>query len=134
MKFTESVFRSNRKNDGNPGSGTAGDPKTEQMATSRAEVPAHLPVTEGIFRGLLIPPNALAEPRPAWVEMRNYAHYAPWLLGGSRWIRELGVWYFRLVATPLTAVLRYAEWVIERPARLLIVGTLVWWGLSLIPK
>jgi hypothetical protein len=134
MNVTQSIFRRDRKNGETLGLEFEDDLEPGQIITSEAEVPVEIPVTERIFRDLWIPPNFLAHPRPAWTEMRNYAHYAPWLGGGNRWVRELGIWYFRLVATPLTAVLRGVEWLIERPARLIVAGTLIWWGVSLITK
>lgn len=108
--------------------------ETVRIGTGRAEVPASVPATESKFRSFIIPPDLLTNPRPAWTEMRDYAHHAPWIFGGHRWMREAGVWYWRLVALPMALVARTVEWVFERPGRALLVGGLIWWGISLLTK
>jgi hypothetical protein len=131
---TQSIFRLFRRNSETPVSGSNEAPEYTQSGTSQTEVPVGIPTTESKVRSLLLPPNLLTEPRPAWTEMRDYAHHAPYLGGGHRWVREAGVWYWRLVALPMAALARIVEWVFERPTRLILAGGLVWWGVSLIVK
>ena len=113
------------------GSGTEQTTEAGRTGTYGTEVPAGIPVTESGFRSLIIPPNFLVEPRPAWTELLDYAESAPYLGGGNRWVREAGIWYGRLVALPVAFVARLVEWVCERPTRALIFNILLFAGLAI---
>lgn len=74
---------------------------------------------------LLHPPAVLAEQTPAVEQIRRYAHRGQWTASTSGPVRAAGVAWCYLVAIPATVGARYAEWVWQRPARLLVVAATV---------
>lgn len=60
--------------------------------------------------------------------MWRYAKSGGWT-GPTGVARQLGVWWYRLVALPVTVVCHYTAWLVARPSRALtatLVGLLVW--------
>jgi hypothetical protein len=55
--------------------------------------------------------------------MSRYALRGGWT-GPEGLARRAGVWYFRLVAVPVTIVAHYAAWIVARPARAIAVAVL----------
>jgi hypothetical protein len=59
--------------------------------------------------------------RPASLAaMSRYAHLGGWT-GQRGPLRFVGVWYFRLVAVPVTVITHYLAWIVARPSRLATV-------------
>jgi len=60
--------------------------------------------------------------------MWRYAKSGGWT-GPTGPARIAGVWWYRLVALPVTVVCHYTAWLVARPSRALtatLVGLLVW--------
>jgi hypothetical protein len=98
-------------------------------ATSPQTAPetAPSPVTHGDRRDgsarlldQLVPPEPWTH-RPASLRaMARYARRGGWT-GPDGPARRLGVWWYRLVAVPVTILCHYAAWIIARPARTVVL-------------
>ncbi len=73
------------------------------------------------IRAYWVPPALLTEPPASLAELAGYAKAGAWTKRRSGFIRGCGVWWYRLVALPVTAVCRYIEWICQRPGRALPV-------------
>lgn len=104
--------------------------KSGQTRTDRTEVPSESPITDSERDSLIIPPNFLSNPRPAWTEMRDYGRYAPYLGGSHPVIRAAGQAY-SYFAMAVALVARLFEWIHERPARAAIFWLMVIVGLHI---
>lgn len=91
-------------------------------------LPALLPTREQVA-ALICPPDLWSDDRPSLRKVWLYGLYGRWTAadGFARWA---GVTYAVAVVLPLTTALYMAQWVIERPARLLVAATLV--GLTIL--
>jgi hypothetical protein len=98
--------------------------KSGQTRTDRTTVPSESPITDSKRESLIIPPNFLTEPRPAWTEIRDYGRYAPYLGGGHPIVRAAGQAY-SYFAMAVALVARLVEWIHERPARASIFWLMV---------
>lgn len=66
------------------------------------------------------PPAPWGDPPASLTDLSSYAHTAAWAPSrGFR--RRVGIAYWYLLGLPLTIVLRYAEWIVQRPGRLVVV-------------
>lgn len=114
-------------------------PETEQAPTRRFKFPqvsgsdganpeaarqrisvfwASTKAAAGRSRDYWTPPGILTD-RPESVEqLAEYSRYAPWTAQKTGVIRAAGTAYWVGLALPYTAVSRYREWVVQRPARL----------------
>ncbi len=72
-------------------------------------------------KGYVVPPAVVTDPPASLAELAGYAHWGAWTTRTYGPVRAFGVWWFRLVALPVTAVCRYAEWIAQRPGRALPV-------------
>lgn len=72
-----------------------------------------------------MPPSLLTDPPPSMTQLAAYARRGAWTGSRKGFIRSLGVWWYRLVAIPVTAVCRYVEWTLQRAGRAVAVY-LVW--------
>lgn len=81
--------------------------------------------------------NQLRPPQP-WTHrpaslaaMWRYARRGGWT-GPDGVARRLGVWWYRLIAVPVTVVCHYTAWLVARPSRALtgaLVAFVVWMAL-----
>jgi hypothetical protein len=66
------------------------------------------------------PPAPWADPPASLSELSSYAHVGAWApRDGFR--RRLGIAYWYCLGLPATVTLRYGEWVMQRPGRLVTV-------------
>lgn len=75
------------------------------------------------LRAYWVPPTLLTDPPPAVTELAGYARHGKWTASTGK-VRQLGVWWYRLVALPVTVACRYIEWMFQRPGRLIPVFAL----------
>jgi len=76
----------------------------------------------------LTPPEPWQHRPASLAAMWRYAARGGWT-GPTGAARRLGVWWFRLVALPVTVVCHYAAWLVARPSRTVtaaLVSLLVW--------
>lgn len=80
------------------------------------------------LRWELTPPEPWTHRPASLAAMWRYAKSGGWT-GPTGVARQLGVWWYRLVALPVTVVCHYTAWLVARPSRALtatLVGLLVW--------
>jgi len=118
----------------------AAEGSTRTRAHPRARVEtapetAPPPVTQRDRRGRLLDQFMPPEPwthRPASLRaMARYARRGGWT-GPAGAARRLGVWWFRLVAVPVSIVCHYTAWIVARPSRTVVTVGL-WAVLMQVP-
>lgn len=80
------------------------------------------------IRRELTPPEPWQHRPASLAAMWRYASRGGWA-GPTGVARRLGVWWYRLVALPVTVVCHYTAWLVARPSRAItaaVVGLLVW--------
>ena len=73
----------------------------------------------------LTPPSIITDRPASLVELSRYAHRAGWTSRRTGAIRTAGIWWYRLIGLPVTAICRYAEWIWQRPGRTIPVALLI---------
>lgn len=79
----------------------------------------------------LRPPEPWTHRPASLAAMARYARQGGWT-GPDGLARQAGVWWYRLVAVPVTLVCHYTAWLVARPSRALtaaVVVLLVWLAL-----
>lgn len=78
--------------------------------------------------GELRPPEPWTHRPASLAAMARYASRGGWT-GPEGLARRLGVWWYRLIAVPVTLVCHYTAWLVARPSRALtaaLVAVVVW--------
>ncbi|WP_091459239.1 hypothetical protein [Micromonospora inyonensis] len=70
-------------------------------------------------------PSPLTEKAPGIDQIRAYADRAPWTSRHDGPVRFAGMAYARLVAIPYLTWSRIREWIVARPARLIVTALTV---------
>lgn len=76
----------------------------------------------------LTPPQPWTHRPASLAAMWRYAARGGWT-GPQGVARQLGVWWYRIIALPATVVTHYTAWLVARPSRALtatLVGLLLW--------
>jgi hypothetical protein len=71
---------------------------------------------------IVTPPDLWSDDRPSLRKVFLYGAYGRWTAADGFW-RYAGATYATVVALPITAGLYLLQWLIERPARLLVAAT-----------
>jgi hypothetical protein len=71
---------------------------------------------------LVTPPDLWSDDRPSLRKVFLYGAYGRWTAADGFW-RYAGAAYATVIALPITAGLYLLQWLIERPARLLVAAT-----------
>lgn len=112
--------------------------KSHQPAVERETAPdrpetLHSPITDGdagvwrwqAVKAYFTMPSPLAEQAPGIDQIRAYADRAPWTPKADGPVRAAGAAYARLVAIPYLVWSRTREWLVARPARLIVTAVTV---------
>lgn len=83
--------------------------------------PASLPSATQIF-DFVVPPDIWSDDRPSLRKLWMYGVYGRWTQA-SGFVRVAGALYASVVAMPFHTLTYLANWIVERPARLLVVAT-----------
>lgn len=76
----------------------------------------------------LTPPQPWSHRPASLAAMARYAARGGWT-GPEGLPRRAGVWWYRLVAVPVTLVCHYTAWIVARPARTVV--TVLVWGVAM---
>ncbi len=79
----------------------------------------------GKIKEWVVPPAILTDQPESIPDLARYAHAGAWTARRTGFTRGCGVWWWRLVALPYTAVSRTREWIIQRPGRAITVSVIV---------
>lgn len=86
-------------------------------------LPVSLPSRSQIF-DFVVPPDIWSDKRPSLRDLWLYGVYGRWTQASGP-VRVLGAIYASVVAMPFHTLTYLANWIVERPARLLVVATIV---------
>lgn len=84
-------------------------------------LPVSLPSAAQIF-DFVVPPDIWSDDRPALKKLWFYGVYGRWTQP-TGFVRVLGALYASVIAMPFHTLTYLANWIVERPARLLIAAT-----------
>jgi len=90
----------------------------ERTAPSLPSVP--LPSASQIF-DFVVPPDIWSDKRPSLRDLWLYGVYGRWTQASGP-VRVLGALYATVVAMPVHAATYLVNWIVERPARLLVAA------------
>lgn len=94
-------------------------PDPEPVAPAQPAV--SLPSPAQIF-DFVVPPDIWSDDRPSLRKLWLYGVYGRWTQA-SGFVRVAGALYASVIAMPFHIVTYLANWIVERPARLLVVAT-----------
>ncbi len=104
-------------------------PEREPAATASQSVtfPVQPAITERVRAVLadFTPPAVWKDAPASLAELATYARAGAWTAQQAGFVRNLGIWWCRLVAIPATVACRYLEWFAQRPGRTLTVIALI---------
>lgn len=99
-------------------------PDPEPAVPETPAVPAvKLPSPTQIF-DFVVPPDIWSDKRPSLRDLWLYGVYGRWTQA-SGFVRVAGAVYASVVAMPFHTLTYLANWIVERPARLLAVAAIV---------
>jgi hypothetical protein len=109
------------------GSADESAPSTADTDSSRK------PGFVGQFLARSHPPDIWEKDRPALAKLQAYAQHGAGAPAEGP-LRDVQVWWFRLVTRPNTAWAYWKAWALERPFRgcLFLLAQLAWWALNII--
>lgn len=109
--------------------------KAHPRASARASVEAAEPVTQRhpVVERLgrigaqalteFTPPGIWTDPPATLAELSRYARYGAWTTATGFW-RTAGVCWYALFAVPVSCAAYYLAWIVQRPARAVVVSLL----------
>lgn len=97
------------------------DPEPAPAERTTPSLPASLPSATQIF-DFVVPPDIWSDDRPSLRKLWYYGVYGRWTQVSGP-VRVAGALYASVVAMPFHTLTYLANWIVERPARLLVVAT-----------
>lgn len=97
--------------------GQSGSPSLEPVQISELGLRGRAARAYAASRAYWTPPSVFTQRPASLQDLAAYARTAPWTHQRRGFIRGLGVAWYRLIAFPITVLLRYLEWFAQRPLR-----------------
>jgi hypothetical protein len=95
------------------------DPEPAERSVSAVSLPSAAQIFD-----FVVPPDIWSDDRPSLRKLWFYGVYGRWTQA-TGFVRVLGALYASVIAMPFHTATYLANWIVERPARLLTVAVIV---------